>query len=968
FKIWESCKRKTIYRENWIEWEALEEAQKTEGFQFLESRLRSATLTVPVPGSLAYWEGDRPKEHHGISLLQNKDTSTMQLLQPGPEGLGIMGTPDRDARPTWLAPLNQESTLIPPSDNPNVAGITAAEIPPTTDSKNDLPLWIQAAIRLGTKFVRVAAAAIPPSSTLPKGGCFKEDTSICCTSCNHSSPALMDEYYFWIEPSEGYNNIDQNADWGVAENNGLSDWHREENVKKLLRWGSQKAVKLKWTKIHHGEFQPPRQSYEIVHISGDGEPELVFEGRINDSLHFSISNGIVPTGYDVSASAGFRYDIPTDAALRMPQLSAEGVDAPEEGEPGTGLSAFPFFIWYDKGAPLLPHNWFGPSIAVAGHLRSHCRFEPALKWYEMFYAPLSRDNSWIKCIEENEVPGVTFDNAEFPVFIANDCCCASKKVEDDVALNRSLLLHYLETLNQWGESLMRKNTPEAFQHARLIFETACKILGPKPISVKGSGKSDTIISLRNFEPKCAPINERLLCLYNKTKDSIDLVHHCINASRLKNGRPNKDMPYFGNNNLLDCWKSDLDACAEKSDWCLPQSPYRFVVLIQKAKEIVSELKSLGAALLAAYEKGDSEYLMALRTKHERQLLELSLEIRKNQWREADWQVQALVKTKEIAILRRQYFVELIANGLKNGEIQYDSLTLLSMGFRTAGNTAEIGASVASLIPDIFVGFPCTLTQPPVGTKLAEAIFVTTARIMNALGERFSTYGGLELTRAGWDRREDEWQHQVQVLDIEIDQIERQILAADRRRDIALQELNNHQQQLENIEEVHDFLRDKFTKHGLYLWIQQETAALHYKMYELGLHCAKQAQRAFNYERGYTARKFIPNHIWDNLREGLLSGERLQLALTQMEKAYYDENTREYELTKHISFRDSFPMSFLQLQTTGYCEIDIPEWIFDHDYPGHFMRRIKNVSLSIPCVVGPYTGVHAKLTLLSSKTR
>jgi len=39
-----------------------------------------------------------------------------------------------------------------------------------------------------------------------------------------------------------------------------------------------------------------------------------------------------------------------------------------------------------------------------------------------------------------------------------------------------------------------------------------------------------------------------------------------------------------------------------------------------------------------------------------------------------------------------------------------------------------------------------------------------------------------------------------------------------------------------------------------------------------------------------------------------------------------------------------------------------------DYPGQFLRRIKNVSLTIPCVTGPYTGVHCRLTLLSSRTR
>ena len=221
---------------------------------------------------------------------------------------------------------------------------------------------------------------------------------------------------------------------------------------------------------------------------------------------------------------------------------------------------------------------------------------------------------------------------------------------------------------------------------------------------------------------------------------------------------------------------------------------------------------------------------------------------------------------------------------------------------------------------------------------------------------------------GWARRLEEWIHQVEILDIEIHGLERQILGSERRRNIALQELNNHQRQIEQSKEVQDFLRDKFTNHELYLFLQKETAALHYRMDELAEHAALQAQRAFNFERGYTKRTFIPCKSWDSLHEGLLAGDRLQLALRTMEKAYLDANLREYELNKHISLRLHFPLQFLALKTTGACEIQIPEWLFDLDYPGQFMRRIKNVMLTIPTVTGPYTGVHCRLTLLSSQVR
>jgi len=63
-----------------------------------------------------------------------------------------------------------------------------------------------------------------------------------------------------------------------------------------------------------------------------------------------------------------------------------------------------------------------------------------------------------------------------------------------------------------------------------------------------------------------------------------------------------------------------------------------------------------------------------------------------------------------------------------------------------------------------------------------------------------------------------------------------------------------------------------------------------------------------------------------------------------------------------------PLALIQLKETGSCELEVPEVLFDLDHPGHYMRRLKAVGLTIPCVVGPYTNINAKLTLLRSTTR
>lgn len=958
FRTWEACKRRFIYRENWVEWDELQKAKLTEAFRFLESELSRAALTMPAPGGLASWGGARPPAHPGVSLLQHREPATVELLSPAREGLDVLGTPGRHARPTWVAPLK-----------------TGARQPPASN----LPMWLQAAVRMGAGFVRVAAAGVPPATTTFEPKCGPPGSSACCAACGKPHPPLVDEYYFWLEDTRHYEEQRQVAEWGAAANDPQTDWHRPAKLPGLLDWHSQPMVHLRWSRVHNDEPQTPRQSYEGVRVAPGATPQLVFLGRVGDSLHFEVTGGVPPVGFPSTPRPGFRYDLATDEAVVLPQV----VSAPGPALVG-GLASYPFFAWYEPGAPLLPPSMFSPAVAVAGHLRAHCRFEAALKWYESLYNPLLSNNTWHICppkasdaaTPHGETPHGTPPHpagGHAPV----ECCCASDPVSHAEVKDRAVLLPYLDTLLRWGDALMRKNRPESFQQARQIFGTAARILGATPVTVLSKDEGREATTVAEFKPDCAPVNPRLMCLYAGVGDRLSLVHHCLNARRLKNGRANLDMPYFGDSEVRDCWKIQQDVCADEGDWCQPPSHYRFPVLFQKAQELAADVRALGGALLSAYEKGDAEYLSAMRSMHERQLLYLSTEIRQNQWRESDWQVQALYKTKEIAVARLQYYTALnfphaIANGLIQREEWYRFEMLASLGFQAAAQVSELVGQGLGSAPDVWLGnvgpFFTSLQQTPgVGSKGA-GVMATIARISNSMASVASALASLHLTVAGWERREWEWTHQMDVLRIEIEQLERQILAAERRRDIALRELNNHQQQLENAAEVHDFLRDKFTSHELYLWMQQETAATYFQMYEMALAYARKAQRALNFEQGYTPRQFIPEEIWDNLHEGLLSGERLQLALRLMEKSYFDGNSREYELTKHFSLRTHFPVAFLQLRTTGYCEVELPEWTFDLDYPGHYMRRIKDVKMTIPCVAGPYTGVHCRLTLLSSKTR
>lgn len=67
----------------------------------------------------------------------------------------------------------------------------------------------------------------------------------------------------------------------------------------------------------------------------------------------------------------------------------------------------------------------------------------------------------------------------------------------------------------------------------------------------------------------------------------------------------------------------------------------------------------------------------------------------------------------------------------------------------------------------------------------------------------------------------------------------------------------------------------------------------------------------------------------------------------LEVAYLEQNRREYEITKHVSLLQISPLALIRLREIGELQISLPETrYFDQDCPGHYLRRIKSVSVSI----------------------
>jgi hypothetical protein len=235
----------------------------------------------------------------------------------------------------------------------------------------------------------------------------------------------------------------------------------------------------------------------------------------------------------------------------------------------------------------------------------------------------------------------------------------------------------------------------------------------------------------------------------------------------------------------------------------------------------------------------------------------------------------------------------------------------------------------------------------------------------------SSVASYEANRAsilgGYDRRFDDWKLQERLAKKELLQIGKQIVAAEIRKEIAETDLKNHELQIDNAKKTDEFMRSKFTNKELYDWMIGQISSVYFRAYQLAHDFAKKAERSYRFELGNDD-SFISYGYWDSMKKGLQSADHLIHDIKRMETSYLDKNKREYEITKYISLSMLDPLALIKLRATGVCDFEVPEVLYDMDHPGHYFRRIKSVSISLPCIAGPYTSVSARLSLVSNKYR
>nr|WP_217591284.1 neuraminidase-like domain-containing protein [Burkholderia sp. GbtcB21] len=414
------------------------------------------------------------------------------------------------------------------------------------------------------------------------------------------------------------------------------------------------------------------------------------------------------------------------------------------------------------------------------------------------------------------------------------------------------------------------------------------------------------------------------------------------------------------------------------------SLWRFAPMLENAKSTVSQLMQFGSNLQGISERQDGEQLSQLLQTQAKELVLISLDAQDKTLAEVDADIDAVKAAQQGAQQRRAHYDALYEENLNAGEVAAISLQSVAAAELLASTGLHMGAAALDLAPNIF-GFSCggmeygaLMKASAAGMQLQASANMTTA----------STVSQSEMYR----RRREEWDIQKRNAQAELDHIDAQLQALALRKEAANLQKNYLQTQQAQTEAQLAFLKSKFTNEALYSWMRGRLSAIYYQFYDLAVSRCLMAEQAYQWETRSVERFIKPE--WNTTYGGLLCGEALMLNLAQMEAAHLIQDARALEVVRTVSLSDFYAglpddQQFdLAKKTVAFIEagggragsdenglslendrlsatVTLRDLKIMEDYPASMQvgsqRRIKQLSVTLPALIGPYQDIQAMLS-------
>lgn len=689
---------------------------------------------------------------------------------------------------------------------------------------------------------------------------------------------------------------------------------------------------------------------------------------------------------------GNGWQLETSYPYTFPGLeSVSGLSQPDEPMDFSGANALYFWELF----------YYTPMM-VAMRLLQEQNFTEANHWLSYIWRPaaggagdwrvrpLKEDTSW------NADPLDSVD----PDAVAQN---------DPMHYKVSTLMKLLDLLIARGDSAYRMLERDTLNEAKMWYMQALGLLGDKPLTLISSNWDNPSLSDAADQTKTKQRQDEISRLRNggllpevRTANTLTGLFLPQQNEKLLGYWQTLEMRLFNlrNNLAIDGQPLSLPVFAAPADpaallsaasaasggsKALPSvdriPAMRFPQALDSARSLTGQLMQFGSTLQGLIERQDAEAMSELLQNQAGELMLSSLRMQEQALAELDAEKKTLEQGRAGAQSRFDSYRTLYDENVSAAEQQTMAMNISSSVLGASAEALHLAAA-ADMAPNVFgmaVGGSRWGSIPKaigIGLGLtASAVRITSDNISQS---------------EAWRRRRQEWEIQKNNAESEVKQIDAQLEALAVRRTATEMQRDHLELQQALTQAQLEFLQRKFSNKALYSWLRGRLAAIYYRFYDLTAARCMMAEEAYKWLTGETTRYIKPG-AWQSSNAGLMAGESLLLNLAEMEQAWLKWDRRALEVTRTVSLAEVYngydtPVNLTEkiadlLKSSGsgstpaenglsmtadkqlHAAFNLQSLNILKDYPDNLgsTRRIKQISVTLPALVGPYQDVRAVLS-------
>ncbi|WP_158541421.1 MULTISPECIES: neuraminidase-like domain-containing protein [unclassified Pseudomonas] len=507
---------------------------------------------------------------------------------------------------------------------------------------------------------------------------------------------------------------------------------------------------------------------------------------------------------------------------------------------------------------------------------------------------------------------------------------------------QAVFLGLVENWQRQGDHYYRQLTLSSLNHAWLCYQQALKLVGPLPERTEVSRWIPLKLSDIDESLFFTPINQRVLDARKTLERRLYQLRHGLTID-------GKALPDLGwRDEEVDPFASargGLSIIATTyNSGRTPIPAYRFRQILPTTRAAVQQLLDFGRHYMKLMEDEFNTTFSVLMKSQEIRMSDFALRLGKEAISAVLANKQTLQLGLRAAEARKARFEALLDVGKSPMEEAATGLSIVAKVTQAAAVPFEITAGIAAAMTPTIFGMAFGGNKPEQPMARTASTLLTTSNIADFAA-------GQLIAEAGYERRASEWQFEMEQANWDIKALSQQIEQVDIELNAATISLEEAKQERANLDEAYVAMTTGFTIIPIYNWLVARQELIYGKAYDAVLSLCLGLEAAWRYEIGdYKRNAFIKTSAWSDTYKGMLAGESLLVDLQEMENAYLSANERRLTIKKSFSLTKLLTSKGLTSGLNGLATnkpllFEFKASDFDKNYPGHYLRQLKHVSVS-----------------------